>query len=189
MFSSVETMATETFDDLMRFGQTSRSIFTPTASSLIVEVEGFQMKKDFFVKELAFVNPITQHYWVGTFEPPHGRQYMKKKYQQDMDWTTIHLHGLTWEDGCYPYSVAFYMLHHFGANHQLFAKGKQKCHWIKQHTGLSVLDLEDIGCPAAKDLPFGSVCEYHDSRQKACALDKATRLGTYIVDMFAMKNL
>ena len=178
----------DALDDLIRFDPPSKSLFTPTASSLIVDVEGFQMRKDFFVKELAFVNPITKQYWVGTFEPPHGRQTMKKKYQQEMDWTTIQLHGRTWEEGLYRSSVAFYRLNHFGANHQLFAKGRQKCHWINQHTGLSVLDLEDIGCPPAKDLPFSSTCEYHDTRQKSCALDKATRLGIYLVDMFAMKT-
>lgn len=161
--------------------------WSPATTGLIVDVEGFQLKQDFYVKEMAFVNPHTKDYWVGTFKPPYSRQAMKKKYVQDMDWSTRNMHGLKWEEGLYPYNVAFTILTHFGNNCQLLAKGRQKCLWIQQHTSLPVIDLEELGCPPAKELPFGSFCTFHNSLHKSCALDKSMRLGHYVMDMFAMK--
>lgn len=166
----------------------NRSLLNPLSNGLIVEVEGFQMKNDFYVKEMAFVNPITKEYWVGVFYPPFDRQHMKKKYYQELDWATTNLHGLTWEEGLYPYSVAFTMLHHFGANFQLYAKGRQRCVWIQQHTCIPVVDLDDLGCPPLKELPFGCFCEFHNTLHKSCALNKATSLGQYLVNMFTMKT-
>lgn len=168
--------------------QKKTTLFSPSTNAMIVEVEGFQLKNDFFVKELAFVNLLTKEYWVGIFLPPYGRQHMKKKYNQELDWCTKHLHGLTWEEGLYPYNVAFMMLNHFGATYQLYTKGKQKVDWIREHTALNVLDLEDIGCPPAKELPFASYCEFHNSLHRSCALDKATRLARHLVTMFSLKN-
>ena len=163
--------------------------WNPSSNGLIVDVEGFQMKKDFYVKEMAFVNPQSKAYWVGTFLPPYSRQAMKKRYIQDMDWAMRNLHGLKWEEGLYPYNVAFTMLNHFGNNSQLLAKGREKCLWIQQHTSLPVIDLEELGCPPAKDLPFGSFCVFHNSLHKSCALDKAAKLGQYVMDLFSLKSV
>ena len=167
----------------------SRTAWNADKKVLIVDVEGFQLRKDFYVKELAFSNPATQEYWVGTFKPPYDRQALKKRYNMDIDWVTANLHGLRWEEGIYPYSVAFAMINFFGNSHQLYAKGRDKCIWIQQYTATPVLDLEQLGCPPARDLPFGSYCIFHNTLHKSCALDKAVRYCTYINGLFAMNSV
>jgi len=168
-------------------GTVGRNSPVPHAPNiLIVDVEGFQLKKDFYVKELAFYNPFTKEYWQATFKPPFDRQYVKKRYCTDMDWVTRKLHGLKWEDGQFPYAMAFHMISYFGATYQLYAKGEEKALWVQQQTPFSVVNMELLGCPKAKDLPFGCFCRFHNTLEKSCALDKAVRLGHYYVDIFAM---
>ena len=64
---------------------TSEKHHSPSRNILIVDLEGFQLKKDFYVKELAFYNPTTMTCWTGLFNPPFDRQFVKKKYATDMD--------------------------------------------------------------------------------------------------------
>jgi len=162
------------------------STVPPAANILIVDVEGFQLKKDFYVKELAFYQPFTKEYWLATFKPPFDRQYVKKKYCTDMDWVTRNLHGLKWEEGQYPYSMAYYMINHFGSHFLLHAKGEEKSLWIQHQTPFTVINLELMGSPKAKELPFGCFCTFHNTLEKSCALDKAVRLGQFYEGLFTM---
>ena len=158
-------------------------------NSLIVDVEGFQLNKDFYVKELAFYQPSTREYWAATFKPPFGRQYVKKRFASDMDWVTRNLHGLKWEDGQFPYAMAFHMISHFGSTYQLYAKGEEKSLWVQQQTPFTVVNLELLGFPKAKELPFGCFCRHHNTLEKSCALDKAVRLGTYYNELFSLVHI
>ena len=54
--------------------------WSPKASALIIDDQGCTLKKDFFVKELAFYNTLTKEHWVGTFKSPMERSYLRKKY-------------------------------------------------------------------------------------------------------------
>ena len=160
-------------------------LWSPTTNALIVDAEGFRLKKDFYVKELAFYNTLTKEHWVGTFKPPFDRQYLKKKYVAAIDQSGKT--GLKWEEGAHSYNVAFTMLTYYGSKHQLYAKGKDICNWIQQHTSLSVVDVDELTCPSVDQLPFGSYCVYHNSLHTKCALDQATRIGQYLNDMFEFK--
>ena len=171
-------------------GSCSKYTWSPTTSSLIIDVEGFKVNKDFYVKEMAFYNAVTKEHWVGTFKPPFDKQCMKKGFASNIDLYAQARTGLTWEEGSYPYNVAFTMLSYFGNSHQLYASGRDMCQWIQQHTSLSVVDLEELGCPNVKEVPFGSYCVYHNSlKKRTCALAKAIRMGYYLMDMFSLKTL
>ena len=161
-----------------------QSSWSPAPNILVIDVEGFQLKKDFYVKELAFYNPHTMQCWTGLFKPPFDRSSMKKKFVADMDWASRNMHHLKWEDGEYPYSMAGTMIAHFGNSHQLYAKGHEKCLWIQQYSLTPVIDLEQLGCPRAMDLPFGANCTFHNNC--SCAIDKAVRLGRYLVNLFTL---
>ena len=104
-----------------------------------------------------------------------------------MDWANRHLHGLTWEEGQCPYSVSATIISHFGSTHQLYAKGHGKCLWLQQYTMYPVIDLEQYGCPAAKELMFGCFCTFHTSLEISCAVGKAMRLEQYYKELFSMK--
>ena len=164
-------------------------MWSPTTNALIVDAEGFQLKKDFYVKEMAFYNAVTKEHWVGTFKPPFDKKCMKKKFARDIDIYVQAFTGLKWEEGTFPYNVAFTMLTYFGNKHQLYARGKDTCQWIQQHTSLSVVDLEELGCPIIDALPFRSYCVQHNSLKRTCALDRAMRMGYYLMDMFSLKTL
>ena len=171
-------------------GPVSRSTaMPPSPNVLIVDVEGFQIKKDFYVKELAFYQPFTKEYWLATFKPPFDRQYVKKKFSTDMDWVTRNLHGIKWEDGQFPYPMAYHMISYFGSSYQLYAKGEEKSLWVQQQTPFTVVNLELLGFPKAKDLAFGTFCKNHNTLEKSCALDKAVRLGRYYEELFAMSPI
>lgn len=157
---------------------------------LIVDMEGFTLKDEFFVKELAFYNPCTMQCWVGTFKPPYDKKYIKSCYSKTMREEAIEMHGLKWDDdGLYPYSMAFTMINRFANTHQLLAKGRRNCLWLQQYTDTILIDLEQYGCPPASELPFGCYCQFHNSTFKSCALDKAVRMGRYYVNLFTMKPI
>ena len=146
--------------------QVSRSLAYPSYV-LIIDLEGFQLRKDFYLKELAFYNPNTMTCWTDLFNPPFDRQFVKKMYATDMDWATRHLYGLTWEEGQYPYSLSATMISHFGSTHQLYAKGHEKCLWVQQYMTYPMIDLEKYGCPASKEQPFGCFCTFHNTLERS----------------------
>ncbi len=155
----------------------------------IVDVEGFQIKQDFFIKELAFYNPYSKQMWSGVFHAPFDRAYLKKKGQECIEYASSNLHGLRWEQGQYPYSMSYHLISHFGKKGNLYAKGSQKCVWLQQYTTSPVTNLEVFGCPPPKDLPQAYLCIEHSSLEKACAMDKAIRLGNYMASLWEMKNV
>ena len=106
--------------------------WSPKASALIVDAQGCTLKKDFFVKELAFYNTLTKEHWVGTFKPPMKRSYLRKKYIKDLDCELTDGLGLKWEQGMFPYQVVSTMTNYFGKSVQLYALGKALCQWIQQ---------------------------------------------------------
>ena len=90
-----------------------------------------------------------------TFQTKLDRKCMNKKCIGDLDWVTRNPQGLKWEDGKLPFSVA-YMINYFENKHQLYAKGCDKCLCLQQHTASTVIDIEQLGCPPANELPLGA---------------------------------
>ena len=152
----------------------------------IADVEGFEISKDFFVKELAFYNPSTHRMWHGHFKPPFDKVFLKRKGLKCIDICTEQLHGLRWEHGDYPYGALYSIISHFAENGFLYAKGFEKCKWLQQFTAAPVLDLEQLGCPPSHQLPHGCPCPHHNTLKWNCALDKAVKFGKYFSNLFAM---
>ena len=153
------------------------------STRLIVDVEGFQVCNDFFVKELAFYNPTTHKSWHGLFKPPFEKGFFKKK---GLNCVENNRHGLKWGSGEYPYSALYPTIAFFTQNATLFAKGDQKCQWIQQFTTAPIINLEQLGCPPAKQLPHECLCPHHNTYLKECALENAVRLGKYFGQMYNM---
>ena len=169
---------------------TTPIVKTESVEMLIVDVEGFQIMKDFFIKEVAFYNPHNQLYWTGIFLPPFERDSLKKKSKTCIEWATNHRHGLKWEKGQYPYSMTYYVFSHFGKDAQLYAKGREKCAWLQQYSTKPVINLDDFGYPPAKEVPQEYLCsEHNQSTDKFCAVDKAIRLGRYMQTLWDLKRM
>lgn len=159
---------------------------SPQPNIFIVEVEGFQIFKDFYVKELAFYNPSTCNTWLGLFKAPFDKGILKKKGLKCIDYCIENFHGLRWEQGDFPYSAIYPIISHFAHNAILYTKGLDKCRWIQQFTTAPVINLEQLGCPPAQELPHASLCQHHNTYHKTCALDKSVRLGKYLSQLYEM---
>lgn len=170
-------------------GSNSKSSWSADANVLIVDLEGFQIKKDFFIKEIAFFNPNTMQCWSGLFKSPFDKQFLKKKGITAIEYATKYLHGLKWDDGDYPYSMIFQVVSHFGRGYQLYSKGSEKCGWLQQFTSLPVINLELYGCPPAKELPHGCMCIHHNSLEKSCAIDKSVKFGLYLSKLYHLHDV
>lgn len=155
--------------------------------TLFVGVEGFQLNNDFYLKELAFFNPVTMQCWSGLFKPPFDKKYMKKKGADAIDTITRNVHGLKWDDGAFPYPMAYYVVSHFGSENLLYSKGKDVCAWLQQFTTTPIIDLDQFGCPPLKELPHGCLCLHHNTLDKSCAIDKAVRMGQFFSKVFALQ--
>jgi hypothetical protein len=158
--------------------------FNAQSNIIIIDVEGYGFKNDFFVKELACYNPSNGKYWSSLFQPPFSKDMLKKKY---VDCMTRTKHGLKWDEGHLPYSMLFQVLEHFGANFRLYARGKDKIENLQKCLQHPVNDLESFGCPPASELPQLYPCIHHDTTNNNCALNNAIKYGVYFSNFYDMK--
>lgn len=156
---------------------------------MIICMEGFQLEQNFYVKELAVHNPYNANYWIGTFKPPFDITVTKKRFAKQIEMQSRCTHGLNWEEGQYPYSMAFHIIQKFGTCNQLFAKGNNMCSWIEQVVPVPVTNIELLGCPSLEHLPHAYYCQFHNNCQKQCALDKAVRIGRFYSQVHNMISL
>lgn len=160
----------------------------PMPNVLIVDFKGFQLDKDFFIKELAFYHPFAMNYWTATFQQPFAKAYCKKK-MTDMINSQTSFHGLSWEEGQYPYYMLPQILNYFASTYTVYVQGLQKCQWLQHLTSFTISNLDHMNFPSADTLPLGSYCSFHDSTQYSCAIDNAVKLGHCFVEMYAFKPL
>ena len=161
-------------------------LFNPHSNIIIIDVEGYSLKNDFFVKELACYNPSNEKYWTALFLPPFNKDMFKKKYE---DTITNNKHGLKWDEGHLPYSMLYQVLEHFGANFRLYARGKDKIKYLQNCMQHPLNDLESFGCPPASELPQSYPCIYHDTTNNSCALNNAIKMGNHFFAFYKMNDL
>jgi len=161
----------------------------PELPPLMVDVEGWWFKKDFYLKELAFHNPDTGASWVGTFTPPFEKKCLKRTYMDKV--SRNEGHNISWEIGDYPYGLAFTLINHYAKHHKLYALGRFKCLWLAQYTTSLITDMEDqMGYNLSKNLPKSVLCPciYHDVTKSACALNQCIQLGIYYKQLFTLPS-
>lgn len=156
----------------------------PTPNVLMVDFNGFQLGEDVFIKELALYHPFAMTYWVGTFQPPFSKTYCKKKILDSIDYQTVNHHGISWDEGQYPYAMLPHFLNYCTTVTTLYTESPQKANDLQQLTQSPVchLDFQD-------NLPLASYCSLHDATKCYCALDHAVRLGRCFAQMFSFKCL
>ena len=151
---------------------------------LMVEAQGFWVKDDFYVKQLAFFNPISRVGWEGTFKPPFDKtgfkpSYLKKLLSPNGDYE------LQWEEGEYPYSLAITMIAYFAQHYTLYSNGRFKCQWFEKFASSSVIDLEDhlnYGPHNRRDRNKIYHCSTHGSELNcACPMKCCFKMGDYFM--------
>ena len=170
-----------------RPNQTNSPMY-PMPNVLIVDFTGFKLDKDFFIKELAFYNPFAVNYWVATFQQPFAKSYCKRKMNNMIN-SHSSCHGLSWDEGQYPFHMLPQILNYFASTHTIYIQGLQKCQWLQQLTSFTISSLDCMNFPSSDTLPLGSYCSFHDSTQYSCALDNAVKLGHCFVQMYSFKPL
>lgn len=160
---------------------------------LMVDAEGFWFKDNFYVKELAFYQPLTGQSWVGTFTPPFDKKCLKSSHATVL--SRGQGHGLPWEGGEYPYGMAFTMIAHYTKHHKMYAVGLFKCLWLAQFSASLICDMEEqLGYgPEKRGLPLGKsvkcLCAFHDVSTHSCALNACFQMGLYYMKLFTMSSI
>ena len=157
----------------------------PTPSVMIVDFESFVLDDNNYIKELAFYDPFQMGHWVTTFDSPFELSSLKRSCVRKIEQQTFLSHGLEWESGISSYTSQFQILQSYASTYTLYAQNKEKCEVLEKLANCTIWDLTSMNVPSVYSLPFGSYCYFHDSMKFSCALDKATRLGRYYLDIFS----
>jgi hypothetical protein len=156
-----------------------------------VDLQGFIFNKRFIVKEAAVLRRgfIVSHYF---FACPIPWRVLIKSERCQASWLTQHHHGLQWEDGNVPYSMAERLITSaiVGINENLqeeessivYVKGLEKKEWLADIMGdaisgyiIETLDAvyEDIPALNKLDPTYSLRCNKH---AKNCALQNVFKL-------------
>lgn len=150
---------------------------------VVIDFEGFKPKEsDFIIKELAICGEYKDSC---SFLPPHNFKQLSAYEQKAFTWVTKSLHGLSWEEGDYPYLYLEQILQSISLRNPLstfYAKGSEKCLLLEKLLDREVENLENLGCPKVADITcpqYISACYRHSKyiirgqADRHCAIRKA----------------
>lgn len=114
--------------------------------------------------------------------------------EHEVQWLTRNLHGLTWKSGNVTFKDALNEMKEIlvDATH-IWAKGLKKSKFLETILKIPVSNLEAVGCPKLKELPFRSEyikCKleilhrlkyniFNEEPEFACALTQALKLARW----------
>lgn len=153
-------------------------------SSVVIELEGFQLRPDVFViKELAFCDVQYGYHSRWSFLPPHPWELLSSKHKKTFSWLTRHGHRMQWDSGDLPYASLQYILTSLFVSYtHIYSKGLEKCKFIQNLCGRNILDLNDFKCPKVHEIQEVMMlsCPNHSPPFHHCALRKAVSYANFI---------
>ena len=167
---------------------------------VVVDFEGFKSSaSQYYVKELAVCSDNLN---AVTLKPPFELQELKHQDRREVNWCTHNLHGIHWCLGTYEYSDLFQIANSIRLRHPnslFYAKGTEKSAYLSKLLGVTVHNLEDLGCPRVDeldDLDKAQVCPIHcklcapnDQLLKHCALRKVILFSKWLEEQFLEANV
>lgn len=153
-----------------------------------VDLQGFIIGRNFIVKEVAILRNgyVLSHYF---FASPVPWRVLTKSERSQASWLIGHHHGLQWEDGNVPYSMAKRLITMavMDATEDedtpiVYVKGREKREWLADILGdarndviIETLDAEyeDIAALNKLDVTNTMRCEKH---LKNCALQNVFKI-------------
>ncbi|KMQ83780.1 hypothetical protein RF55_19109, partial [Lasius niger] len=106
---------------------------------MFVDLQGFIIGRNFIVKEVAILRDgfVLSHYIFGSPVPWH---VLTKSEKSQASWLIGHHHGLQWEDGNVPYSMATRLITKavMGSTEDevfVYVKGREKQEWLTDTLG------------------------------------------------------
>ena len=115
----------------------------------VIDIEAFS---GHIIKEVGISSP---HFTLGfSFLPPTTFTSLPTGRQNQNNWLTRNLHGITWESGTIPFTELSKLLSLFNnPNIPIYVKGLNKIQALTQYLpGVTFLNLDDISCPKYEDL-------------------------------------
>ena len=127
----------------------------------VVDAQGFRDNNGAFIlKELAIK-------WVHSDQLEHNVVHsavpwftLNEEKQKEAMHNATFIHGISWTDGDAELKRVRHMARVVTVNaFQIWAKGHEKCIFLRQFFNTMVYDLERTGCPKASDLPYNGTFE------------------------------
>ena len=166
------------------------SAVCPNDPPTFVDLQGYILNNQFIVKEAAILRRgfIVSHYF---FACPVPWYLLTKSERRQASWLVHNHHGLQWEDGNVPYSMAQRLITTaiIGGIHDeeessslVYVKGLEKREWLTEilddaGNGFNIETLdayyEDIPALSKLDPTYSLRCEKH---VKNCALQNVFKL-------------
>ena len=156
---------------------------TVNMSSIVVELEGFQLNtNDFIIKELAFYVVDYGYHGCWNFLPPFPWSELSVKNKKTAAWLTRNCHGLRWESGDFLYSSLELILKSLLTSYNtVYTKGLEKSIFLERKSGQKILNLNDFSCPKVISLESLQIkCPVYIPHFKHCALVKDFFYAKYI---------
>ena len=147
-------------------------------SAVVVDIECFRYRnKEWIIKEIAICGDYLDSI---TVKPPHALDLLSPDVCKAYTWITKNLHGMHWNSGDYPFNRLALFVESVKLrypNSKFYAKGFQKCVYLKELFHREFIDLDDLNCPKITNLFFSKVkCNklsvFH-SQTHQCARRKA----------------
>ena len=153
----------------------------------VVDIEGFQVKNKFYVKELAVFNlrDETTKQWI--FRSPFPYNSIAVKDKKTVYHCEKYLHRIRWSRGYTEYNQLQPILSSFAnSGDTIYVKGYQKTQYIRGllPKSVEIKDLENLNCPKFEELEAVKVespcviTSHLDSSH--CALRKAVAFATWL---------
>ena len=157
-------------DPLAIFDQTFAN---PSRPVVVLWVTGFMHRQNpsedetlqhFVPKELASAGDVFDAI---SLLPPYPLHILPYNILQSYKFDTIHIHGMEWESGQYPFSFASQFIGAVQMRHLntiYVSWGRLRCRYFEQYLngGARVVDLCQLGCPSSNALSV----EYHHQRER-----------------------
>jgi len=136
---------------------TTTDILISIMMERITYVVDFQAFKDgqnrFLLKELAIISCNVNKIVHCIIKPPFGFNFLiLEKQKRHIQWLMENYHGINWEDGYLSPRAAMALFRETVRDADiLLIKGSERCTFLRKlFPYLTVLDLDDLGCPPAR---------------------------------------
>lgn len=119
----------------------------------ILDFQGFKNENNgFIIKELAIISVDETINDLHLFQPPYSFHHLPDHLKIQVQWLEKHFHGLLWNSGHKNFNeLGGVLKDNFKFGGTVYVKGLEKSNYIQSLTadiGVSVLNIEDFGCPS-----------------------------------------
>lgn len=147
---------------------------------IVVDLQGFTIKKQFIPKELALYDGYRQGHYI--FKPPCEKCELNVSERKTVNWLERHYHGLLWDSGFTYLNQLYDILIETLQHHEIvYVKGEMKLKFLKELTHLdNIYAYPEDKQPSLRKFISRPECMFHVKKYTHCALSNVLLLYKYI---------